>query len=118
MPPRVRGDDVEAAYCGRKEAAVATTAGGGQPRSKTVSSRSTGGGKQVALRARVHHEAKNWLILTDCSNAFNSEVDGYARGGRYLRAGAYTVRGKLLRRDVGARVLLDGIGRKAEDRLL
>ena len=31
-----------------------------------------GGVEQVVLRARVHHEAKNWLILTDCSNAFNS----------------------------------------------
>ena len=31
-----------------------------------------GGVEQVALRARVHHEAKNWLILTDCSNAFNT----------------------------------------------
>ena len=29
------------------------------------------GVEQVALRARVHHEAKNWLFLTDCSNAFN-----------------------------------------------
>ena len=28
--------------------------------------------EQVALRARVHHEARNWLILTDCSNAFNT----------------------------------------------
>ena len=28
--------------------------------------------EQVALRARVHHEAKNWLILTYCSNAFNT----------------------------------------------
>ncbi|CAN0328772.1 unnamed protein product, partial [Scytosiphon promiscuus] len=31
-----------------------------------------GGVEQVALRARVHHEARNWLILTDCSNAFNT----------------------------------------------
>ena len=28
--------------------------------------------EQVALRARVHHEGKEWLILTDCSNAFNT----------------------------------------------
>ena len=28
--------------------------------------------EQVALRARAHHEAKNWLILTDCSDAFNT----------------------------------------------
>ena len=30
------------------------------------------GVEQVALRARIHHEAKHWLILTDCSNAFNT----------------------------------------------
>ena len=28
--------------------------------------------EQVALRARVHHEARHWLILTVCSNAFNT----------------------------------------------
>ena len=31
-----------------------------------------GGVEQVAVRARVHYRAKNWLILTDCSNAFNT----------------------------------------------
>ena len=31
-----------------------------------------GGVEQVALRARVHHEAEKWLILTECSNAFNT----------------------------------------------
>ena len=31
-----------------------------------------GGVEQVALRARVHHKAKNWLVLTGCSNAFNT----------------------------------------------
>ena len=40
----MRGDDVEAAYCVRDHAAVATTAGGGQPQSETVWSRSTRGG--------------------------------------------------------------------------
>ena len=30
-----------------------------------------GGVEHVALRARVQHEAINWLILTDCSNAFS-----------------------------------------------
>ena len=70
--------------------------------------------EQVALRARVHHEAKNWLMLTDCSNQ-HSEADSDAGGGSHLRAGAYTVRGKIIRRDVCARVLLDGIGRKAKD---
>ena len=28
--------------------------------------------EKVAFRALVHHEAKNWLIVTDCSNAFNT----------------------------------------------
>ena len=28
--------------------------------------------EQVALRTRVHREERNWLILTDCSNAFNT----------------------------------------------
>ena len=31
-----------------------------------------GGVEQVAVHTRVHHEARNWLILTDCSNAFNT----------------------------------------------
>lgn len=31
-----------------------------------------GGVEQVALRARVHHETNKWLILPDCSNAFNT----------------------------------------------
>ena len=31
-----------------------------------------GGVEQVSLRARVHHKAKHWLILTDCCNAFNT----------------------------------------------
>ena len=31
-----------------------------------------GGVEHVALRAKVHHEAKNWRIFTDCSNAFNT----------------------------------------------
>ena len=31
-----------------------------------------GGVAQVALSARVHHEARNWLILSDCSNTFNT----------------------------------------------
>ena len=31
-----------------------------------------GGVEQVALRARMHHEAKNWLIHMDCFNAFDT----------------------------------------------
>ena len=77
--------------------------------------------EQVALCAREYiTRQQTWLILADCSNAFNTlnEADCCASGGSHLRAGAYTVRGKMSRRDACARVLLDGIGRKAEDRLL
>ena len=28
--------------------------------------------EHVALRARIHHEAGNWIIQKDASNAFNS----------------------------------------------
>lgn len=28
--------------------------------------------EREALRARVNHEAKNWLILTDCPNPFST----------------------------------------------
>ena len=31
-----------------------------------------GGVEQVVLRARAHHEAKHWLNLADCFNAFNT----------------------------------------------
>lgn len=31
-----------------------------------------GGFEQIALRVIVHHEVKNWLILTDYSKAFNT----------------------------------------------
>ena len=56
-----------------------------------------------------------YLLLMEI---LHSEADCYASGGSHLRAGAYTVRGKMSRRDVCARVLSDGIGRKAENQLL
>ncbi|CAN0589342.1 unnamed protein product, partial [Laminaria digitata] len=31
-----------------------------------------GGLEHVGLRARTLHETGNWLVLTDCSNAFNT----------------------------------------------
>ena len=31
-----------------------------------------GGVEHVDLRARTLHETGNWLVLTDCSNAFNT----------------------------------------------
>ena len=73
-----------------------------------------GGVEQVALRARMHHETKNWLVLADCSNAFNAvertklaasrgllqrvqrgRTDGGARGGGHLRAGTHTFRRQM-----------------------
>ena len=32
----------------------------------------SGGVEHVALLARIHHKARNWIIQTDVSNAFNS----------------------------------------------
>ena len=57
-----------------------------------------GGVEQVAIHVRVHHEAKK---LADPHRLLqriqHGEVDCYARGGSHLRAGACTVRGKMLR---------------------
>ena len=82
-----------------------TTAGGGQPRSETFWSRSTrGGGTGSATRkntSRGKQLADPHRLLQRIQH---SEADCYASGGSHLRAGAYTVRGKLLRRDVCARV--------------
>ena len=78
-----------------------------------------GGLEQVALRARVHHEAKNGLILTNCSNAFNT-----VKRTAILAEAATCVPAltpfvvKCYGEMSCARVLSDGIGRKAEDRLL
>ena len=119
MPPRVRGADVEAAYCSRNHTAVAITAGGGQPQSETVWSRSTGeGGTGSATRKSTSRGKKLADPHRLLQRIRHSEADCYASGGSHFRAGAYTVRGKMLRRDVCARVLSDGNGRKAEDRLL
>ena len=63
---------METSPCGRDHAAVATASGGDQPRGETVLAQTQRGAEQVMLRARVHHEAKYCLILTDCSNAFNT----------------------------------------------
>ena len=38
-----------------------------------------GGVEHISLRARTP-EMGNWLVITDCSNAFNSEKDGGACG--------------------------------------
>ena len=86
MPPRMCRYDVETPSRSRDYAAVAATAGRDKPRE----ARQFGVGvrgvvEQVALRARVHHEAINWLILTDCSNAFKD--DGSACRGGHLSAG-------------------------------
>ena len=124
MPPRLYRDVVETPSSGRDHAAVATTAGGNQPRSETVWSRSTslGGFEQITLRARVHHEAKNWLILTDFSNARSTHTmkrNCNTCGGSHLRAGAYTVCGKKLRPNIGrVYFFAHGIERKAQDQLL
>ena len=72
MPPCLRRND------GRRLLATATMRQW-RPRLEDINRKARqfgvgvrAGVEQVALRARVHHEAKNWLILTDCSNAFNT----------------------------------------------
>ena len=72
MRPGLSGDDVGAPYCGRDRE--------WRPRMEELNLEASqygigvsGGVEQhVALRARIHHEAGNWIIQTDASNAFNS----------------------------------------------
>ena len=74
-----------------------------------------GGVDQVAVRARVHHETKNWLILTGCSYAFNTvKRTAVLAEGSPLRAGTHPVRRQMLRREIFTRVLPDGLGRQVE----
>ena len=75
--------------------------------------------EQVALRARVHHEAKNWLILTDCSNAFNTMKRTAILAEAATCVPALTPFAAKCYDEISANgILSDGIGRKAEDRLL
>ena len=71
MPAGLREHDTEEAHHRRGDATVAAAVGG-QPRSEAVWGRRTGGVEHVGLRARTLHETGNWLVLTDCSNAFNT----------------------------------------------
>ena len=71
-----------------------------------------GGLEQVALRARVHHEARNWLILTDCSNAFNT-----VKKTAMLAEAAIThaIHRKMIRREARPCILPNGFGGAAKD---
>ena len=64
---------MEAAYCGRDYERVETTYIGAQSRGYAVWDWGIGGGvAHVVLRARIQHEAGNWIIQTNAFNAFNS----------------------------------------------
>ena len=72
MLPGLCGDDVEAPI-------AAGTMGEWRPRMEELSLEArqcrvgvSGGVEHVALLARIHHKARNWIIQTDVSNAFNS----------------------------------------------
>ena len=61
-----------------------------------------GGREHVGLRARaLLHETGNWLLLTSCSNEFNTFIRtvGCAGGGGKLWAGAHADCGQVLRRE-------------------
>ena len=74
-----------------------------------------GGVEQVALRARMHHEARNWLILTDCSNAFNT-----VKKTAMLAEAAIThaIHRKMIRREARPCILPNGFRGAAKDRML
>lgn len=67
---------IPSAYIGAMWRHLLTAAAGeDQPRGETFWDRSTRGGgegERVALRVRVHHKAKHWLIFTHCSNTSNT----------------------------------------------
>ena len=72
MPPGLCEDGVEASYCGKDYEGVETAYEGSQSRSEAVWGWVSEGVEHAAFRARIHHEAGNWIIQTDASNTFNS----------------------------------------------
>ena len=72
MPTGLRGYDMEEAHHRREYATVAAAVGGGKPIGERQFGVAVPGGvEHVGLRARMLHETGNWLVLTDCSNAFS-----------------------------------------------
>ena len=62
----------------------------------------------------MHHEAKNWLILKDCSNALNTVKRAAVLTEAVTCVPALTPFGaKCYSERICARVLPDGLGRKA-----
>ena len=57
-----------------------------------------GGVEYVGLRVRTVHETGNWLVITDCFNAFNQhcEKGGDSCGGGQLCASAHAVSDQML----------------------
>ena len=68
----LRGDDMEEAHDRRGYATVATAVGGGKPRDGAVWGRRIRRSGACAIECRMLYETGNWLILTNCSNAFNT----------------------------------------------
>ena len=73
MPPRVRGDDVEAGALLRPGPCGSDDYGWRRSTAKrdSLGSECEGDGTGSATRKKVYHEAKNWPILTHCYNEFN-----------------------------------------------
>ena len=51
---------------------VEAAVGGGRPRGRQFGVAVPGGVKHVGLKAPTIHETGNWLVITDCSNAFDT----------------------------------------------
>ena len=71
MPVGLRGHDMEEAHHHRGYATVAAAVGG-QREVRQFGVDVLSGVNHVGLRATMLHETGHWLVLTDCSNAFNN----------------------------------------------
>ena len=79
-----------------------------------------GGVGHVGLRARMLHETGNWLILTDCSNAFNAvkRTAVLEEVANCVPALTPLVSGQVLHHKTSRRVFPDGFRGDQNDRLL
>ena len=119
MQPRMRRNGLKTPPCGRDHAAVATAAGGDQPRGEAIWGRSTREGEAgSATRPNAPRDIKPADPHGLLQHVQRGQTDGGAHGSGHLRAGTYTVCRQRLRREICPRVLPGGLRRYAYDRLL
>ena len=74
--------------------------------------------EQVALRARVHHEVRNWIIPDRLfQRVQHRKEDGSACRGGHLRAGTHAGHSKKLRKEARPCILPNGFREEAKDRM-